>query len=63
VVGETPSLLFRVNQLSVDLDLKDTATGFNQPGLDSQPVFDSVRQTGGLRTVISNDAIFYGYLH
>ena len=47
-------------QMAVDDDLERTVLALDQLGLDAVLRFDVVRQTGGTRTVVSNDAVFDG---
>jgi len=49
--------MLRVDQLAVDYDIKDAASAFDQLGIHPRLCFDRVRQTGGLRGVISLHAI------
>lgn len=46
-------LMFRVDQFSIDDDVKDSATAFDQFCFSSGCLSNCVRQTGGLRGVVS----------
>ena len=53
VFGEPPGLVFTVNQVTVGADVKDAAPTFDQLAIDAELVFDRIRQTGGLRVIVS----------
>jgi hypothetical protein len=66
VVGELPRLQFRVDELSIDTDLESAPVGGDQAQLSDAPFDrsqDLVRQTDGLRLVVSNRAINEFQLH
>lgn len=51
------------DQLAIDFDVKDASATLDQRGVDSRFRFDSVRQTGGLRGVVSLHAIGDANVH
>lgn len=62
-IGEAAGLVFRVDQLAVDLDVEDSAGTLDQPGLFTESFLKFGRQTGGFRKVVSLAAVFNSYLH
>jgi len=59
MLRESSGFLFGKYPAPVDLNLENTAFGFDQLGLYAESIFESVRQTGGSGTVVSNDAKLY----
>ncbi len=54
---ETSGLVLRIDQLAVDFDIEDAASAFVQLGIHPRLCFDRVRQTDGLRGVVSLHAV------
>jgi hypothetical protein len=52
--------VLREEQLAVEADVEDAAAPLDQRGGDAGRLFDLGRQTGGARTVVSDDAVFDG---
>lgn len=63
MLGETSGLTLRVNQLAVNDDIKHTAAPFDQLSNHPRLCLDRVRQTGGLRGVVSLYAVRDRNLH
>jgi len=57
-LGKPTGGFLRIYELAVDDDLEDTVFAFDQLGGDPEFCCDIVRQTGGARLVVSNDAVF-----
>ena len=57
-IGEPTGHVFREHQLAVQVDVEDAAAPLDQLGPDAELPLDLVRQTGGTRTVVSDDAVF-----
>lgn len=54
--GESQRLLFAVDQLAVDDDIKHAARAFDQLNVHAIGFFNCGRQTGGLWGVVSHSA-------
>lgn len=52
-----------VNQVSIHNDIEDSAATFDQLRLDTRCILNRVRQTGGLRGVVSLHAVSDAYFH
>jgi len=63
VVGEASRYFFRKDFLSIHKNFKSAAPGFDELSFDSELIFNRLRQTGGLRGVVSGHAIFDFDLH
>ncbi len=63
--GKPERFLFAVNQLTVQLNIKDAAFALHQINVDLLCLLDRGRQTGGLGCVVSHDTIrdlhFHGF--
>lgn len=57
-VWKTPDHLLREQGLSVQTDFEDAALALDELGFEAEASFYAVRQTGGSREVVSNDAVF-----
>ena len=55
--------MLRVDEVSIHDDVKNSAAAFDQFRLDTRRFFDCVRQTGGLRGVVSLHAVGDADLH
>ena len=55
--------MLRKYGVAVSDDVENTLIPFDQLGLDTKLVIDLGRQTGGLRKIVSTDAIRNRYLH
>lgn len=55
--------MFGINQVPIHDDVKDSAAALDQLRLDTRCLLDRVRQTGGLRGVVSLHAVGDAYLH
>jgi len=55
--------MLAIDELSVDFDIKNAATAFDELGVDTGRFLDCIRQTGGLRRVVSLNTVSNGYLH
>lgn len=62
-VGETPGPVLRVHQPSVDGDIEHSARTLDQLRTGAELALQHVRQTGGSREVVSNDAVLDRDLH
>ena len=65
-IGELPDLLFGMDELAIDFDIKDPAgTGDESQVLDARTegVEQSGRQTDGLWLVVSHGAVFDLQVH
>ena len=63
VFRKTSGLMLRVDQLAIDFDIKDAASAFDQFGIHPRLCLNRIRQTGGLRGVVSLHAIRDRDLH
>ena len=61
--GEAPLLVLREDTLTVDDDVEHAAPALDEVGPESENLSDLGPQTGGLRLVVSTDAILYLNLH
>jgi hypothetical protein len=57
VLGETPDLVLREDELSIHNNVKDAVGALDQMRLDAELIGDSGRQTGGLWKIVSGYAI------
>lgn len=57
-LGEAAGALFRIQVLAVESDLESTVPALYQFGCLTEVLLYLVRQTGGLRFVVSNYAVF-----
>lgn len=55
--------VLRVDQIPVDDDIENSSSAFNQFRFDTLCFTNRIRQTDGIRCVVSLDAIGDGYLH
>jgi len=55
--GEAAEALLGVDQVTVKGHLEDAAAALDQGALDSESLFDRLRQTGGAWLVVSNHTI------
>jgi hypothetical protein len=58
--GEAPGSLLGEDEIAVDADVEDTARALDQLGPDAELALQLVRQTGGAREIISNQAVLDG---
>lgn len=63
VLGEAPGLELAVNQFTVGLYVEYAARALDQLGLDAVLGLDRIRQTGGLREVVSFPAVLDADFH
>jgi hypothetical protein len=56
-VWEAPGLVLGEDPLPVDLDVEDPVVSLDEDGLDAGLLLDPGRQTGGLREVVSANAV------
>jgi len=63
VGGKSICLMFGINQVPIHDDVEDSAAALDQFRLDTRCLLDRVRQTGGLRGVVSLHAVGDAYLH
>ena len=49
--------MFGIDQVPIHNDVEDAAAALDQFGLDARCILDRVRQTGGLRGVVSLHAV------
>jgi len=61
--GESAGFLLAVDQLAVDFDVEDSPAALDEFDGDVEFGLDRVRQTGGLRRVVSLYAILNGNVH
>ncbi len=61
--GKATGLMFRVNQPTINNDIKDATASLDQFGDHPRLSLNGVRQTGGLRGVVSLHAICDRNLH
>lgn len=61
-LGETSDSSFREQELPVEFHLEDAVAALDQGGFDPKPLLQLLRQTGGSREVVSDDAILDGQL-
>lgn len=61
--GKATGFMFRIDQISVHDDIKDSASAFDQFGFSSGCLLNGVRQTGGLRGIVSLHAVGDADLH
>lgn len=61
--GEASGLVFRVDDLAINLDIEDAAAALDQLSGGAGLFLDCVRQTGGLRGVVSLHAVSDTDLH
>jgi len=57
MLGESPSLFLRKNLSAVNYNLENPAVRFDKLRPYAELALDGVRQTGGLRPVVSDGAI------
>ena len=55
--GESVHVVFAENHLSIDDDVKDAATAFDESGVDTTVILDCGGQTGRLGFVVSLHAV------
>ncbi len=60
---ESAGFLLAVDQLAIDFDVEDSPAALDEFGVDVEFGLNRVRQTGGLRRVVSLYAILDGNLH
>ncbi len=60
---EAAGLFLAVDQLAVDLDVKDSPAAFDEFNVDVEFGLNRIRQTGGLGRVVSLYAILNGNVH
>jgi len=60
---ETAMVLFAVNNSIVKRNIENSVTPLNQGRIKSKLPFYSIRQTGGLRQIISLDTVFDCDIH
>ena len=60
---KSAGLLLAVDQPAVDFNVEDAPAAFDEFGGDVEFGLDRVRQTGGLRRVVSLDTVFNGNVH
>jgi hypothetical protein len=63
IVGELAGLMLAVNEVAVDLHIKDASSAFDQLGVDVEGFLELIRQTGGIRCVVSLHAILDRDVH
>lgn len=61
--GKSTSFFLAVDQFTFELDVEDAAAALNHFGVYIKFFLDRVRQTGGLRGIISLNAVFDGNMH
>ncbi len=60
---ESAGFLLAVDQLTVDFDVEDAPAALDELGVDVEFGLNRIRQTGGLRCIVSLYAIFNGNVH
>ena len=63
VLGEAPRVVLGVHEFAVHLHVEDALAAFDELGLHAAGLPDGRRQTGGVREVVSNDAVLDRNLH
>lgn len=63
VLGEAVQRFFREHQLAVDFYFENAAARGDEFRFDLKGILDFACQTGGARFVVSDLAVFDGYLH
>jgi len=63
VLGKAAGFLLRIDFPAVEDHVEDTSAAFNQLGFAACLLLDRIRQTGGLRMIVSLHAIRDGDLH
>ena len=63
VFGEPPGFVLAEDQVAVDPHVKDAAPASDQLTINPPGLLDCVRQTGGLRSIVSFYAVFDRNLH
>ena len=61
--GESAGFLLAVDQLAVDFDVEDSPAALDEFDGDVEFGLNRIRQTGGLRRVVSLYAILNGNVH
>ena len=60
---ESAGFFLAVDQLGIDFDVEDAPAALDELGVDVEFGLNRIRQTGGLRCVVSLYAIFNGNVH
>ncbi len=63
VLGEPAGVVLGVDEFAVHRDVEDALAAFDEFGFDAPSLPDCRRQTGGVRKVVSNDAVSDRDLH
>lgn len=63
VVGKLAGLFLAVDQLTIDLDLENTAASLDQLAIHVKFILESVRQTDGFGGIVSLYAVFDRNVH
>ena len=63
MLRKSSGFLLAVDQLAIDFDVEDSPAAFDELGVDVELGLNRVRQTGGLRRVVSFYAVFDGNAH
>jgi hypothetical protein len=63
VRGEAAGLVLGIDQLPIRFDVEDSVGTLDELWIDAELFFDPGRQTGGLREVVSGDAVGDGHAH
>ncbi|MCZ6657716.1 MAG: hypothetical protein O7C67_10500 [Gammaproteobacteria bacterium] len=63
LVGKLTGLVFRINEIAIDVNVEYTPTAFDQNGFSVESVFQFGSQTDRLRFIVSFDAISDRNIH
>ncbi len=63
MLRKSSGFLLAVDQLAIDFDVEDSPAAFDEFGVDVEFGPNRIRQTGGLRRVVSFYAVFDGNVH
>ena len=63
VIGKTTGMMLREDKISIYCDIKDAVLAFDEFRFDAELIGNCGRQTGGLREIVSRDAVGNGDFH